>query len=116
MGVTNNAKSVIAANMTGSALSTHMAVGAGSTIFSASQTTLVSEWDRNSLSSVDTATPYEVTLICDFTPVEMSGLSMREFGTFTLGSVMLNRETVTGSVVFDGEQGLQIQQTFKFYL
>jgi len=33
---------------------------------------------------------------------------------FTAGSQMLNREVMTGSFVFDGEQELQIQQTIIF--
>ena len=34
----------------------------------------------------------------------------------TICSQMLNREVLTGSLVFTGEEELQVQQTFKFYI
>jgi hypothetical protein len=116
MGITTNARSVVAANMGGSALPSFTAIGIGSTAFSSSQTALVSEYDRNGITNVDLSTASEITIISDFTAIEMSGLSLREFGTFTLGSTMLNREVVVGSVVFNGDQSLQIQQTFQFFI
>ena len=47
MGTTTAGLSVAAANMTGSALPTHVAVGIGSTAYASGDTVLVSEFDRN---------------------------------------------------------------------
>jgi hypothetical protein len=116
MGITTNGLSVIAANMTGSALPTHIAVGTGSRTYASGLTTLVAEKCRNFIDSVDLATPKQVTLIANFNPVIVSGLVIKEFGTMTTGSVMLNYNVFTGSLVFTGEQELQVQQIFKFFI
>ena len=116
MGITTNGLSVIAANMVGSALPTACAVGIGSTTFVSGNTALVSEFERNLYSSSDLSTPEQVTLTTDWSPVEVSGLIMKEHGMMTAGSQMLNREVLTGSLVFTGDEELQIQQTFKFYI
>ena len=55
-------------------------------------------------------------MIADWSPNDISGTIMKEFGTFTAGSAMLNREVLAGSLVFDGEQELQVQQTIKFMI
>lgn len=102
--------------MTGSALPSHIAIGNGSSTVVSGNTALLSETDRNPITSYDTSTAGQVTLIANFSASEISGTILKEFGTFTLGSVMLNREVLTGSVLFTGEEELQIQQTFKFSL
>jgi hypothetical protein len=84
--------------------------------FSASQTALGSEFDRNLIVSSDLSTSNQVTFISNFAPTEISGAVIREFGTFTSGNVMLDRQLLNGSLVFDGEQELQVQETFKFFI
>lgn len=114
MGITVGGLSVIAANMAGSALPIDIAIGTSGVAFTSGQTTLGSEVDRNLINDNDLTTVKQVTFIANYTPTEMSGLSIQEFGTFTSGNTMLDRQLLTGSLVFDGEQELQIQETFSF--
>lgn len=111
MGVTTTALNVIAANMAGSALATHIAIGTSGTTFASGQTALASETDRNVINEYDIGTQ-KVTMIANWSPTEISGTILKEYGVMTTGSSMLNREVLTGSIVFDGESELQIQQTF----
>ena len=114
MGITETCLSVVAANMAGSALPTHTAIGKSGLAYASGQTTLGSEFDRNAYTSADVSIGSEITFITDFSPTETSGLVLKEYGTFTTGSSMLNREVLTGSLVFTGEEELQVQQTFEF--
>lgn len=116
MGVTTAGLNVFAANMAGSALPTHIAIGDSGTTFTSGDTSLANETDRNIISDFDLSTNSQVTMISNYTPIEMSGTILREFGVMTTGSTMVNRSVLNGSAVFDGDQELQIQQTFKFYI
>jgi len=115
MPITTTALNVISANLTGSALPKFTAIGTSGLVFTSGQTVLGSESDRNQIVSNNLAVAEEVTFTSNFSPAEMSGTVFREFATMTTGSAMLNREVLVGSSVFDGEQELQIQQTFKFF-
>jgi len=115
MPITTQGLTVIAANMTGSALPKFTAIGTSGLTFVSGQTILGSETDRNQIISNDLSVAEEVTFTSNFSPAEMSGTVLREFATMTTGSSMLNREVLVGSSVFDGEQELQIQQTFKLF-
>ena len=115
MGITTIGLSVCAASLAGSYTTNHyIAVGAGSTTPVSGNTVLVDEFDRNQIDTNDLSLDEQVTFIANWSPNDISGLDMKEFGTFTLGSQMLNREVLTGSLVFTGEQELQVQQTIKF--
>jgi len=116
MGITTDALNVISANLAGSAIPTHIAIGIGSATFASGNTTLDSESDRNLINEYNLSTSEEVTMIANFTVTEISGTILKEHGTMTLGSTMLTREVLTGSLVFDGGQELQIQQTIKFFI
>ena len=117
MGITTEGLSVCAAALGGSYTTSHyIAVGIGSTAFVSGNTALVSETDRNQINTNDLTSPEQVTMIADWSPNDISGTIMKEFGTFTAGSAMLNREVLAGSLVFDGEQELQVQQTIKFMI
>lgn len=116
MGITTKALNVISANMTGSALITYIGIGTGSTTFASGNTTLSNETDRNIVNAYDLSTSSQVTMTSNFVPLEMSGTILKEFGTFTTGSSMPSRDVLAGSLLFDGEQELQIQSTFKFYI
>jgi hypothetical protein len=117
MGITTRGLSVCAAALAGSYVGNHfMAVGISGTAFNVSQTTLGSEFDRNQIDTNDLSTVSQVTLICNWSPLDISGCVLREFGVFTSSNNMLSRNLITGSLVFDGEQELQIQDTIKFYL
>lgn len=111
---------VIAATTTGSNLLGvgigQMAVGAGSQTMSTSNTSLVNEFDRNQIDSIDLSTSAQSTFISNWSPLEISGLVLKEHGFTTEGSKFVAINTLTGSVVFDGEQELQIQQSLKFFI
>jgi len=116
MGITTIGKSVIASNMTGSALSTHIGVGLGSTTFVSGNIILEDEFEgtgvnRNLIDTTDTTTAGQVTMIANWSPLDISGCILAEFGVFTTGSALLSRQVLTGSLTFDGEQELQIQNT-----
>lgn len=116
MGLVTGGLSVISANMAGSSLPSKIAIGISGLAFASGQTGLGSETDRNLIVTNDLSTTEQVTFISNFSPSEISGTILREFGTFTSGNTMLDRQVLTGSLVFDGEQELQVQETFKFFI
>ena len=116
MGITTLGISVIAANMTGSSLITHCAIGSGDTAYASGNTVLAGENERNAFSTTDLSAAKEVTYTTDWSPVEVSGLVIKEHAMMTAGSAMVNREVLTESLVMDGEAELQIKQTYKFFI
>ena len=115
MGIVTGGLSVCAAALAGSyTLNHYTAVGIGSTAYVSGNTVLVSEFDRNQIDTNDLGTTEQVTFIANWAPQDISGCIMKEHGVFTIGSAMLNREVLTGSLVFDGEQELQVQQIILF--
>ena len=117
MGIVTAGLSVCAAALGGSYVGNHyVAVGISGLVFASGNTTLGSEFDRNQIDTNDFTTPEEITMFANWSPGDISGCIMKEFGAFTLGSGMINREVLTGSLVFDGEQELQIQNTIKFVI
>ena len=116
MGITTLGKSVIAANMVGSALVTHIAAGLGSAAYVSGDTVLESEFEgtgvnRNLVDTIDLTTAGQVTMIANWSPLDISGCILAKFGMFTGGSALMSRQVLTGSLDFDGEQELQIQNT-----
>jgi len=116
MGITTDGIEGVALSLAGSALPKYGAIGTGTTAYVSGDTALETETDRNLISTIDVSIPEEITFITDFSPVEVSGLVLTEFGTMSTGSRLYNREVLTGSAVFTGEEELQLQQTFKFYI
>lgn len=116
MGIVTGGLDVIAANVGGSALPTSIAIGTSGLAFASGNTGLGSETDRNIITDYDLGTSAEITIVSNFSPSEMSGTILREFGTFTTGGVMMDRQVLNGSLVFDGEQELQVQETFRFFI
>jgi len=116
MGITTQGLSICAAALAGSFGSSYHYIGVGSTstAFASGNTTLANEFDRNQINTNDLSTTEQVTMIANWSPNDISGCVLKEFGVFTAGSQMLNREVTTGSLVFDGEQELQVQQTILF--
>lgn len=115
MGMTVEGLSVCAAALGGSYINNHfIGVGIGSTTYVSGNITLVNEFDRSRIDINDLGTPEQVTMIANWSPNAISGCILKEHGIFTAGSAMLNREVLTGSLVFDGEQELQIQTTILF--
>ena len=116
MGTTTAGVSICAAALGGSYGTNkhYIAVGTDDTTFVSGNTTLGAEFDRNRIDTNDLSVNEQVTMFANWSPNDVSGLVMKEFGTFTTGSAMLNREVLTGSLVFDGEQELQIKTTIIF--
>jgi len=114
-GITTTCLNVLSANVAGSALPAFIGIGTSDTAFTSGDTSLAAETDRNQINTTDLSTIEQVTLISNFSPPEISGTTVKEYGTFTTGSSMMNREVLTGSLVMDGTNELQIQQTFKFF-
>jgi len=102
--------------MAGSSLATAIAIGSGTTAYVSGNTALEKENERAGIVNTDLTTGEEITFVADWSPVDVSGLIVTEHGTMTLGSTMLNREVLTGSLVMTGEEELQVQQTFKFFI
>ena len=95
----------------------YAAIGSGSGTFAFTQTTLLNERDRNSLTgSPDFGESRKVEFQFDFNSVEMSGTTLTEFGF--LGShpgvtgSMWQIERF-GSIVFDGTNELQLLSTIE---
>lgn len=115
MGTTTAGLSICAAALGGSYIGNHYtAVGTDDTAFTSGDTALGVEFDRNQINTNDFSVGEQVTMIADWSPPDISGCVMKEFGTFTAGSAMLNREVLIGSLVFTGEQELQVQSTIIF--
>lgn len=97
----------------------YFAIGTGSGIAAVTNTTLVTENKRTTLTeSPDFTTPYKVTFQGDFNSVQMSGISLTEFGflgsaTGSAGSVW-QREAFS-AVAFDGTNELQVLSTLEVY-
>lgn len=118
-GITINGLNVAAAAMGGStAFPTHIAVGTSGLTFASGQNTLGSETDRNQIDTADFTIAEQVTQIANWSPTDISGTILREVGVFNSGAggAMSSRNVLVGSLVFDGEQELQVQQTYKFFI
>jgi len=116
MGIVTGGLDICAASLAGSANPTDIAIGTSGVAYASGQTSLGVETDRNQINTRDTTTPATTNFIANFTPFEISGTILREFGTFNSGNVMLDRQVLNGSLVFDGEQELQIQDSVKFFI
>ena len=93
----------------------YIAIGSNTSAAVYTQRVLGGELLRRYRTSVDTTTANEMLIIADWNSVEMSGIALSEFGTFTesvsnTGSLW-NREQFT-AVTFDGTNDLQVQLTF----
>jgi len=118
-GITTQGLYVASAAMGGSvAYPTHIAVGTSGLAFAISQTELGSEVERNQIDTIDYSTTEQVTLIANWSPTDISGAIVREVGVFNSGTggAMSSRNVLAGSLVFDGESELQIQQIYRFFL
>ena len=112
----NDGVQTIAGAMGGSGtIPTHLAIGTGSDTILVTDTTLLTETDRNALTGYDTSVAKDVTYTADFGSVEISGTTLTEFGLFNAASAgsMFMREIVS-AVAFEGDRELQIQATLRF--
>ena len=93
-------------------------IGSGSGTVVATQTSLINPFDRQAITAVDNSTINKTKWTGDWTSVEMSGNSLREFG------ICLSGATTTGSmwsriglpaISFDGTNELRIEETWEVY-
>ena len=93
-----------------------IAVGTSGAAYASGNTALASEFGRQQVDTNDLTTQYQVTSTANWSPSEISGCVLKEFGLTTTGSKFASRNLLTGSLVFDGEQELQLQQTLTFFM
>ena len=90
----------------------YCAIGSGSGTFSATETTLINETDRNiQTGSPNFTTARKVAFQFDFNSVELSGLHFTEFAFLPSGPSLVGSTWQIerlGSIVFDGTSELQI--------
>lgn len=120
MGITDYAKSRTALLIGGSTVNvpTYFVIGSGSGTFASSQTTLIAEEDRQAVTSTDLTSTYKVIYQGDWNAVEMSGLTLNEFGLIGSASASTGSiwsRTNLPSITFDGTNELRIQETVEIY-
>jgi hypothetical protein len=118
--ILNYAKTQAALLLAGSngVIPTYFMIGIGSGTILPTQSGLFSPSDKNLLTSVDASVPRKITYIGDWSSVELSGLTISEWGI--TGSAIgvagsAYSETVFGGIAFDGTNELQIQETWEVY-
>jgi hypothetical protein len=113
--ITDTGLNLIAVAMGGGTIPSFIAIGTGSSTVASGNTALLTETDRNAITTTDTSVSREVTYITDLSSTELSGTNLKEFGLFTLvsGGQIIDRQVI-GSVQFDGSVELQIQMTHKY--
>ena len=122
MAITNYTKNLAILLLGGSALNTgsqnyanYFQIGAGSSIVSASQTTLISGLSRQELTSSTYPATQTITFQGDWTSVPLSGLTIQEFGICgsnpTITGSMFSRSVFEG-VTFDGTSEMRILETW----
>jgi hypothetical protein len=117
MTITNTGKDYISKIIAGSGtIPNYCAVGSGSGTATASSSGLLSEFDRNTITSIDYTTTRKITYSTDFSSVEMSGLNLREISINHLSSggqaFSVDRFQ---AVEFDGSNEAQIEVTWEFF-
>ena len=93
-----------------------VAVGTGSAAVNISRSGLITESIRNPFSTIDYSVDKEVIFTGEFNSLELSGLSITEFGSAHLssGGQLWNVEGFPG-INFTGNNELQVEVTFQIY-
>jgi len=97
------------------AIPSYIAIGTGSSTCLSGNTALLTETDRNAITTIDLTVAKDVTYIADYSSTELSGTTMFEWGLFnaaTAGSMFMRE--IIGSIAFTGDLELQIQSTIRF--
>lgn len=118
--INNFAKAQTALMIGGSTISTpsYFAIGSGSGVVNATITTLYHEYDRQLVTSRDMSTNQKVTFTGDWNSVEVSGLTLTEFGVIPSGGALTGSLwSVAGlpGITFDGTQELRIEEVHEVY-
>lgn len=109
---------LIGGSLTGSDIPAYFMIGSGSGTVVVTQTALIAPLDRQLFTSTDLTTTYNVTWTGDWNTVEMSGISLTEFGvtysgTGTTGSMWTR--TALPAINFDGTNELRIEETMEVF-
>ena len=98
---------------------TFFMIGSGSGTAIATQTELISAWDKQATTSVDDDTSYKVKWTGDWNSVTMSGNGLQEWGMLVSGGgltgSMWSRTSMPTQVNFDGTAELRIEETWEVY-
>ncbi len=121
MVVLNWAKTRTALFFTGSHTDypTYYMIGSGSGTVASTQTELFNPYDRQAITAVTGDTAFKVKWTGDWNSVEMSGLTLREFGmcineATTTGS-MWSKTVIPNALEFDGTAELRIEETWEVF-
>lgn len=123
MVFTDAGKSLVALNLGSSTglFIQYVGIGSGSGTALATQSTLLNEVNRTQITgSPDFTTTQKATFQADFNSIQMSGITLTEFGLSHIASgtnfpgSMWQRESF-GSIVFDGTNELQISTTLEVF-
>ena len=97
---------------------TYFMIGSGSGTTAITQTALIHAYDRQAVTSTNGSTLYKIKWQGDWNTVEISGLSLTEFGILPSGAgttgSMWSRSSLPG-VTFDGTNELRIEETWEVY-
>ncbi len=118
--ITNYGKSRISLIIGGSSvpLVSYYAIGSGSGVALATQTTLLAEEDRQAFTSVSFPENRKVRFTGDWNSIEMSGLELDEWGVQSSGGTLtgsLWSRTSVPRVVFDGTNELRTEETWEVF-
>jgi len=118
--ITNFGKSRIALMLGGSETNypSYFAIGSGSGLVSVTDTTLIHEEDRQAITSATYPATQKVTFQGDWNSVELSGLSLSEFGVLTSGGALTGSiwsRTNLPNITFDGSIELQIIENLEVF-
>ena len=120
MTVLNITKQNLALLLAGSSttIPTYFMIGSGSGTTVATMSTLINPISRQAVTSTDPTSQYKVTWQGDWSSVQISGVSLTEFGITISGTGITGSQwTRTGIPVqvFNGTQELQIQETAQVF-
>jgi len=97
---------------------TYFVIGSGSGTIMATQTTLFNEYDRQLMTSRDLSVGQQVTFTGDWNSVEISGLTLTEFGVIGSAAPLVGSIWSVISlpgITFNGTQELRIEEVHQIY-
>jgi len=120
MTVTNWARRIITYNIAGSGMPvpTYFIIGSGSGTVATTDTALFGALDRQLFTSTTTGTVQKVSWQGDWNSVELSGLTIKEFGVIPSGTLLTgsiwSHATFPG-ILFDGSNELRVEENWEVF-
>jgi len=120
MVFTNHGRSRTALLLGGSSFTpaNYFAIGSGSGTALVTQTTLLAEEDRQTLTATTYPSSQKVKFQADWNSVEMSGLELAEWSMMASGAALTGSiwsRTSLPSISFDGTNELRIEETWEVF-